>query len=265
MITMAVLLVALTAVTVVGCLYLVVAEWSRYSKDRAPQPPIDPELAASDRWHNGVTYAIAALSIVGALLAWQASEGFDGAGDLSRQAVDQGVRYQSVRSASDGRIDFDARLALIYQEHLRLERSFYTRADELRAAGDNAGAARLEAEARVEGAQARLIASSFLSYFPIVAEDGSVSVDRDANAGVARAGDTDLRTLDPANVRAVTQEAGETRRTAQQLVVAGALLIAAMFFLTVADLGWLHRRLLAAVPAALATVAALVILVVAEF
>jgi type II secretory pathway pseudopilin PulG len=258
-------MVLLGAVIVVGCLLLVVMEFRRYRRDRVPQPPLDPEVAALDRWHNGITVAIAALSVLGAILAWQASNRFDDAADLSRQAVDESVRYQAIRALSDGRIDFDARLSLIYQEHLRRETSLTTRATELRDAGDPAHAGVLEAEARVEGAIARVIGASFTTYAPTFNDDGTVVFDREEKAALARSDDSDLRTLDPVNVRAVEHQASLTRQTAQQIVVAGALLIAAMFFLTVADLGWLHRRLYATVPGTLAALAAVAVLFVAEF
>ena len=264
-------MVVLGGVVVAGCVYLVLMEWTRFKRDPSKLPPLDAEVASVDRWHNGVTLAIAALSIVGALLAWRASTDFDAAADLSRQAVDMGVRYQAVRALSDGRIDFDARLSLIYQEHLRAAAALTERAGTTRDANAAAGiddtsqVDALEAEARIEGAIARHLAASFLTYSPTIEADGSVTYDRDANAGLERAGNADLRTLDPANVRGVAQESSVTRRVAQQLVVAGALFIAAMFFLTVADLGWLHRRLFAAIPAALSAMVALAVLIVAEF
>lgn len=259
------MMVVFSAVITVGCGYLVLAEWTRMRRDRTPLPPLDPEVAATDRWHNAVTLAIAALSIIGAVMAWDASNQFDSASDLSREAVNESVRYQSVRALSDGRIDFDARLTLLYQEHLRAEASYYEKATAARNTSDTVHAGQLEAEARVEGAVARLFSASFLTSFPTINADNSVTYDRQAQLALARADDSDLRTLDPASVRTISVESSQTRRVAQQLVVAGAMFIAAMFFLTVADLGWLHRRLLGAFPAFLAAFAGLGILFVAKF
>jgi hypothetical protein len=51
-----------------------------------------------------------------------------------------------------------------------------------------------------------------------------------------------LRTLDSAHTNAVEVNAADDRSRAQEVVLAGAFVIVAVFFLTLSYLGWRHRR-----------------------
>jgi Arc/MetJ-type ribon-helix-helix transcriptional regulator len=226
-------------------------EWRRYRADRSPAPPPDPEEAALDRWNAGVVMLVAGLSIVGAVMAFWASGKFSSASDLSQQAVQEVTQYQTVKAEQDGYVDFGARLSEDYQEHTAAESNLYSEAAAAWAAGETTEAAALEADARVEGAQERALVTGFVCYWPSYrGAGGSVVYDVPA----LRASEVELpcvqpgqdpsalRTLGNAQADALAQTAANNRAEAQQIVLGGAFLIAAVFFLTLSYLGWRHRR-----------------------
>jgi hypothetical protein len=256
--------VVLCLVVIVAGAYLVWMELGRRAREPGPLPPLTEEESSRDVWHNVAAIVICGLSIIGSLVAWRAATTFDEASGLSHQAIDESVRYQGKKALADGKIDFGARLSLLYQEHLRAEATLYKQADAARTSGQTARAKDLEAAARIEGAQARTLAASFLTYVPDTGDDGSVNYDRAAKAELARVDNIDLRTLDPEHVASVQRSATDTRTSAQELVLAGALIIAAMFFFTVADLGARHHRLRFSVPALMASTGGLLVLLIAE-
>jgi len=266
-----VVICALAVLLVAGALLLRM-EWRRYRFDRSPSPPPTPEEAALDRWNAGVVMLVAGLSIAGALLAWWASSEFSLASDESQQALAQTTQYQTVKAEQDSYVDFGVRLAQQYQQHTVAEANLYQQAAYALQAGQSLSALQLEAQARTQGAQARALAPGFVCYFPYSPGAGGL-VDYDlagqlatelANPCVQPGQDqTALQTLGPSHIAALESTARAERSTAEQIVLAGALIIVAVFFLTVSYLGWKHRRAHALAPGVLAIAAALGVAVAA--
>jgi hypothetical protein len=249
-------------------------EWRRYKADRAPAPPPSPEEAALDRWNAGVVMLVAGLSIVGALLAWWASSEFSLASSLSQQAVQEATQYQTVKAEQNGYVAFGARLSEAYGEHTVAESNLYQQAAAAWAAGQGSAALQLEAEARVEGAQARALDPGFVCYWPTYpGTNGGVQYDVQALQATEQENPceqpdqdtTALRTLDQSHVEALGSTSKGDRTRAEEVVLAGALVIVAVFFLTLSYLGWRHRRAHALTPGVVAVAAALAIAVVAAF
>lgn len=241
---------AMAALLVFG-IYLFKLEWDRYRRDREPAPPPTPEEAALDRWNAGVVMLVAGLSVVGALMAWWASSDFSHASDISQQALHQSTAYQTVKAEQDGYVQYGSRLAQLYQEHTIAESTLYNQGASAWGAGDTSTAESLEAQARVEGAQERAIDPGFICYYPsgyglqgqvdfnIAQEEATEAIgaclqpDQDVTA---------LRTDDQAHVDALESAAQTERTKAAQVVLAGAFAIVSVFFLTLAYLGWRHKR-----------------------
>jgi hypothetical protein len=194
---------------------------------------------------------VAGLSVVGAVLAFWASSQFSSASGLSQQAVQEVTQYQTVKAEQDGYVDFGARLNETYQEHTVAESTLYSEAAAAWAQDQPTEARALEARARVEGAQERALVPGFLCYWPSSrGSGGSVLYDQ---AGL-RASEVEspcvqpgqdpsaLRALDSGHISALEVAAADDRSRAQEIVLAGAFVIVAVFFLTLSYLGWRHRR-----------------------
>jgi hypothetical protein len=217
---------------------------------------------------------VAGLSIAGALLAWSASSEFSRASDLSQQALQESTQYQTVKAEQNGYVDFGARLAESYQEQTVAESALYQEAAAAREADQLDRALPLEAQARVEGAQARALDPGFLCYWPFSpGSNGAVDYDSQALQATELESPcvqpdqdpTALRTLDQSHVGALEATAKADRSKAEEVVLAGALVIVAVFFLTLSYLGWRHRRAHTLLPGVMAVAAALVIAAVAGF
>lgn len=241
--------------------YLFWLEWRRYQADKSPGPPPTPEEASLDRWNAGVVMLVAGLSVIGALMAWWASSDFSNASDISQQALQESTQYQTVKAEQDGYVQYDARLDQEYQSHTIAESSLYSQAAAAWGKDNSTSAMSLEAQARVEGAQERALDPGFVCYYPssfgsagqvgfnISQEEASELInpctqpDQDV---------TTLRTSDPAHVNALDAQAKTERDRAAQVVLAGAFAIVSVFFLTLAYLGWRHKRLRFLAPGVLA-------------
>jgi hypothetical protein len=248
---MAVLVGCALGVLVLAGIYLLRLERRRYRADRSPAPPPAPEEAALDRWNAGVVILVAGLSIVGALQAFWASGRFSTASSLSQQAVQEATQYQTVKAEQDGYVDFGARLNEAYQEHTVAESTLYSEAATAWRDDDANQARSLEAQARVEGAQERALVPGFLCYWPSSrGSGGSVLYDEDAlrssevESPCVQPGQdpSALRTLGTTQEGALEHMAANDRTTAQEIVLADAFVIVAVFFLTLSYLGWRHRR-----------------------
>lgn len=256
---------ALGALLLFG-LYLLNLEWRRYRQDRSPAPPPTPEEAALDRWNAGVVMLVAGLSMVGAFMAYWASSDFSKASDTSQQALQQSTQYQTVEAEQDGYVLFGARLAQLDEEHTVAESSLYSQAAAARAKNHTKTAESLEAQARVEAAQDRALSPGYLCYWPSyygsqgqidfnIAQEKSTEV-----IGACLQPDQDvttLRTSDQAAVNALETTAQDQRDKAAQVVLAGAFAIVSVFFLTLAYLGWRHKRARFLTPGVLAIAVAL--------
>jgi hypothetical protein len=260
-------LLVLVGVALLAGFVLLAVEGIRYRADREPAPPLEADDAARDRWSAFVLDLVAVLSILGALVTWQATITFGSASDLGTQALRDSARYEASAAKFDSLVEFSARLTQLYQQHSVAAARLFEQATTVRSGGNSPLADLLESEARVEGAQARALSSGFLLVAPQPSPDAanvvSETFDRVAAAQVARDSEPDLRTLGQAHLQALTTQAVTVRDRAQKLLLAAGLIAVAIFWWTVARLGWRHRRLTSAVPGVAAMLASYFLLVVA--
>jgi hypothetical protein len=249
---MALLTICALSVLLLASSYLLFLEVRRFIQDRSPAPPPTPEEASLDRWNAGVVMLVAVVSIIGAMTAFWASNKFSDASTMSQQSLQEASQYQTVKAEQDGYVQFGARLSELYQEHTVAASQLYTEAATARQAGNPNGALLLEAQARVEGAQERALSPGFFCYEPTnYGSDGTVtySISQEEQSEAEDActqpdqDPSSLRTLDQAHVLALETSAASERSTAEDVVLSGALLIVAVFFMTLSYLGWRHRRI----------------------
>jgi hypothetical protein len=258
---------ALGFLLAIGC-WVLLQEIRRYRADRAHAPAPEPEEAALDRWNAWVVMVVAGISVVGALLAFWASADFSAASSASQQAVQEATQYQTIKSEQDGFINFGADLTQTVQEHTVQESTLYTEAAAAWSSGQASLAEQLEADARAQGAVERALISGYTCYWANLPGAGGVM---QYNVAELQASEVEspcvlpgqdsssLRTLDPSHQQALTNSAANDRSHAEAVVLAGALLILAVFCLTVSYLGPKHRRSLAVSPGVVSIAAALVV------
>jgi hypothetical protein len=194
---------------------------------------------------------VAGLSVAGALIAFWASGEFSSASGLSQQAVQDVTQYQTVNAEQEGYLNFGSRLTETLQEDTVAESSLYSEAATAWQDNQPAQAQALEARARVVSAEQRALSSGFLCYWPeTFASNGSINYDVAAlrvwelESPCVQPGEdaASLRTLGDAEANALEDSAAHDRSTAQEIVLTGAFVIAAVFFLTLSYLGRKHRR-----------------------
>lgn len=250
-----------------GC-WVLLQEIRRYRADRAHAPAPEPEEAALDRWNAWVVMVVAGISVVGALLAFWASADFSAASSASQQAVQEATQYQTIKSEQDGFINFGADLTQTVQEHTVQESTLYKEAAAAWSSGQASLAQQLEADARAEGAVERALISGYTCYWANLPGPGGVMQYNIAELQASEVespcvlpgqDSSSLRTLGPSHQQALTNSAANDRSHGEAVVLAGALLILAVFCLTVSYLGPKHRRSLAVSPGVVSIAAALVV------
>jgi hypothetical protein len=253
----------LAILVLLGAGHLFRVELLRFRADPAPAPPLPPEKAALESWHARMALLIASLSILAALNVWLASSAFGGASDLGQQVLQDETQYQTVLAVQNSRIEFGARLSLLYQQHLFTEDQLYNEATADRDVGNTNEALQLEAEARLEGAQERALNTGFLYYSPETTLSGASKFNVPEEKAVAKEEHRDLIALDPSHLSTIQSEVNGDRNEGQQIVLATALFVAAIFFFTVTNLGWRHHRWRTMTPGLVATAAGLALLTAA--
>ncbi len=257
------LCVALAILVLFGAGHLFAVEYKRYRADPTPAPPLPPEKAALETWHSRMALLIASLSILAALNVWLASSAFGSASDLGQQILQDETQYQTVLAVQNSRIEFGARLTLLYQEHLSTENQLYKIATADRNAGNTQEARQLEGEARVEAAQERALGTGYLYYSPHLDSHGNAVFNSAEELTVATEENRDLIALDPSHLATIESRVSSNRDEGQDVVLATALFVTAVFFFTVTNLGWRHNRWRTMAPGLLATAAGLALLTAA--
>jgi hypothetical protein len=201
--------------------------------------PIVPPSAGATRSVRGllrmealIPVMIAAVSLIGAAVTWQASDTSARAGGLDAQALRETVELQQIHSRIEAVVAHDRRIFGEYQEHILAWRDIARRAAE---ATSTEAARELRFEAHGRLAMARALRPLFRVQIPGFGDkDGLVEYDADAAVTILRTGDDRLEELDP---EATLELARETHERAIALVAVVIMLVGALFLLTVAELG----------------------------
>jgi hypothetical protein len=179
-------------------------------------------------------------SVFSAVLAWQASLASIDASRYQSLAVQQQARREQIEREIEGTVEQDQRFVAAYQEHALAARELQSQADAIRATDAQAADA-LDVEAQSESAQARALQPFFTGATGIhLADDGTVPYDKTFVLRNLQDSNLELRDLTTSNVNQLAEQA-DTKSI--QLVAVAAVIIAALFFLTVAQVSRTRPRI----------------------
>ena len=183
---------------------------------------------------NGALLAILIgfASVLSAVIAWQASLASIDASKYQSLAVQQQARQEQIERQLEGTVQQDQRFITQYQEHALAARELQSQADAIRAT-DSSAADVLDVQAQSESAQARALAPFFRGATGIsLDESGTVPYDQAFILRTLQDADPELRELTTSNVSTLANVANTK---SIHLVALAALIVAALFFLTVAQ------------------------------
>jgi hypothetical protein len=207
-----------------------------------PPSPSTPAPSARDRIRSytqhpqaaAVTLAvlIGFASIMSAVVAWQASLSSIDASRLGSLGVQQRARVEQIERDLQGLIAQDLRFVNLYQEHALAARELRSQADELRTTDANA-ADILDLEAQSRDDLARAVKPFFLAAGGVsLSDDGMVVYDVNYVLRNLESGNVELRELSTARSKEL---ADRSDARAVSLGAVAAVIVAALFFLTVAQ------------------------------
>ncbi len=202
----------------------------------SPTPPRESRLSTLLR-HPERSAALLALliafaSVMSAVIAWRASLASIDASRYESLAVQQQARRQQIERELEGTVEQDLRFVDAYQEHALAARQLQSQADALRPT-DPTTADQLDLDAQGELALARSIVPFFIGATGIyLADDGSVPYDRAFVLRNLQEGNVELREIRSQRTLELAQRADSLTLN---LIAVAALMIAALFFLTVAQ------------------------------
>lgn len=205
-----------------------------YGPQTAPPHPSRLSILLSHPERSAALLAllIGFASVFSAVVAWRASLASIDASRYESLAVQQQARRQQIERELGGLVEQDLRFVNVYQEHALGARELQAQADALRG-GDPDTADLLDLEAQGELALARAVTPFFLGASGIyLADDGSVPYDRAFVLQNLQESNVEWRELHAQNTLGLAQRADD--RTLNLIAIA-ALIIAALFFLTVAQ------------------------------
>ncbi len=213
------------------------------TEDHAPpatheEQSFSPTRSKQDKLRYRTGIAIAIVSILGAIVAWRASTVSGAAAGLGQQATTELAEKQQIAARLHNNVNQDLRLLASYQEHLWLEARLRDDARNVRNE-DPALANALEVRANGEAVLLRAIDQFFIVAHPDVDPAKAIATyDRARAIQYLADYEPRLAELRPQELAAAT---GTQQRLARQLVLMGAVLVIALFFLTVAQLPGLAR------------------------
>ena len=197
-----------------------------------------PPAAQQDRLRAAIPLFIAVASIGSAFVGWRASVYSSDAGELDRRATQALIRERQIRAEFEGEVTQDLRLFASYQEHILMWRLLERDAASVRRQ-DPRLAADLDSQAESERAAARAIAPQFRGQSPGLGDaNGIVSYDRRAGlAFIESEISPSIAELEALRSEPTAEDADRARTKSVNLFGVAALFVAALFFLTLAQLG----------------------------
>jgi hypothetical protein len=205
---------------------------------------------SGDRLQTNVARLLVMVSILGAVVSWRASEWSETASSYDQQVAQDRIVAEQAHAQSRSKAAQDQRelapaqsryreVALLQQDAARAER---------------AGDAEMAAELRVEARRAELAGNTLTRFLQSGvgferARDGSLTYDVTRAVAINDTVDQELDGLQPEETRRLGDEAHDR---SVNLVFAATTLVAALFFLTLSQLGGGMRRVFAGVGLAIA-------------
>jgi hypothetical protein len=196
---------------------------------RTPRSAVEqPSEYLPSRFPTAVAFLIALVSIIAAVVAWRAAEAGHEAAVLDRQAVQYLIQERADAAEISAEIDHDLRLDGSFVAHARAWSILRRRADRLARSGQMVNAQKADLRAQLEGELARSLQPFFfLEKLDTVDPIYDPKFARD----IAFAADDYLRSPRSSATR---EAAGRAHDRSLSLVLIEALVLASLFFLTLA-------------------------------
>jgi hypothetical protein len=188
---------------------------------------------ASPTFRLVVGVLIAAVSILGAGVAWSASISSTRSSDLNQQAQQEFLLRQQILTCALAAVGEELRRVASYQEQVTAERILRQQADRLRKTNPDVSAI-LDQQAQGQAALARSTGYFFFAASPQVDTDGTVTYDRRQAVNNLLSQYVIYQQLHP---KATQAEANAEDAKYRHLVAVGIVFVLALFFLTVAEIG----------------------------
>ena len=171
-------------------------------------------------------------SVLSAAVAWRASLASIDASRYESLAVQQQARIQQIQRELGGRVAQDLRFVNVFQEHALAARELKAQADQLRTTDPDA-ADILDLQSHAQLDLARGVLPFFLGATgPVLNEDGTVTYDVAYVVRNLEVGNTELREL---QTQRTSELADRAEAKSVSLIGVAALVVAALFFLTIAQ------------------------------
>jgi len=171
-------------------------------------------------------------SVFSAAIAWQASLASIDASRYHSLAVQQQARREQIERALEATVQQDKRFVTDFQAHALAARELQSQADAIRAT-DSAAADALDLQAQSELALTRAIEPYFMGAAGVALDaNGTVPYDKAFVLTNLEEGDVELRELRTSNVSDLANAADAK---SIDLIAVAAVVVAALFFLTVAE------------------------------
>jgi hypothetical protein len=184
-----------------------------------------------------VAVLIAVVSVLGAGVAWSASISSTKSSDLNQQAHQEFLLREQILTSAEAAVGEELRRVASYQEQITGERVLRQQADRLRKTNPDV-AAILDQQAQGQAALARTTSYFFFAASPQIDADGTVHYDRRQAIANLLSQYVIYQQLHPTATQA---EANDEDAKYRHIVAVGIVLVLALFFLTVAEIG--TRRL----------------------
>jgi len=208
-----------------------------------PPPPAETQQRTggsepSGRYRMVVAVLIVVASLAGAGVAWSASVESTKASDLDQLAQQQFLEVQQILTSGRADVAEEQRKVGTFQQQISSQRFFAEKAQEL-ANKYPALAAQLASEAQGQASLARNTSALFFAAFPQISQDGTVTYDQEQALNNLLGRYVIYQQLHPAKIQ---QEAAAAHLKASRIVAVGIILVAALLFLTLAQVARSRSR-----------------------
>jgi hypothetical protein len=190
------------------------------------------------RYRLIVAMLIVIASLAGAGVAWSASVSSTRASDLDQLSQQQFLEVQQILTSGRADVAEEIRRVGTFQQEIQSQQ-FFDQQSKALAAKYPALAAQLASEAQGQASLARNTGALFFAAFPQVGPDGTVTYDRQQALNNLLGQYVVYQQLHPEQIQA---EAAKEHTKSGRIVGVGIILVAALFFLTLAQVAKSRSR-----------------------
>jgi hypothetical protein len=209
----------------------------QHTHDDSPPPPAG-KTGVSTRYKMVVALLIVVASLAGAGVAWSASVSSTRASDLDQLAQQQFLEQQQILTSGRADIAEELRRVGTFQQELQAEQ-FFDQQSKALVQKYPALAAQLASEAQGQASLARNTGALFFANTPQISPDGTVTYDQRQALDNLISQYVIYQQLHPEQIQA---EAASEHTKSGHIVGVGIILVAALFFLTLAQVARSRSR-----------------------